>query len=118
MMRYRVIKTRKADSENPLKLEKGEHVLIKGGSKKTDWPGWLFCESKDNQGWVPEQLVHRNSDLGSVIMDYDATEFDLELGEVIVRDYELNGWIWGYKKGNPEDFGWIPKNHIERIQIK
>lgn len=115
-MKYKVIKCRKSEFENPIVLSEGDHVLVKELSDKNgDWPGWFYCESRNNEGWVPYQMMRLYADLGVMTNDYDATEFDLELGEVIVRDYELNGWIWGHKLGCPDKMGWTPLNHIERL---
>lgn len=32
--------------------------------------------------------------------DYDATEFELNIGEIIIEEKTLNGWIYGIKKEN------------------
>lgn len=113
---YRVIKPRKADSENPIILRKGEKVLCSQESEEGDWAGWVFCESDHGEGWVPMQIVNRVEDLGTIIEDYNAREFDIEVDELINMEKELNGWIWGYKKDKPGISGWVPLNHLEEVE--
>lgn len=49
-----------------------------------------------------------------VVNNYKS-EFDLSAGECIITNRELNGWIWGFKESNPEDYGWAPLNHLKEI---
>jgi len=117
MRRYRVIKERQPETLNPIKLKEGQSVIVKDESDPNgEWAGWLYCESKDNEGWVPKQLVRRKADLGCLEYDYDANEFELLVGEVIQSEYILNGWVWGYKVNTPEKYGWTPLNHVERFK--
>ncbi|WP_240837308.1 SH3 domain-containing protein [Acidaminobacter sp. JC074] len=114
MRKYKVIKARQPETLNPIKLKEGDSVIVKKESNpQGDWAGWLYCESRDNAGWVPKQLVRRKADLGCLDYDYDAHEFELEIGEVIQSEYILNGWVWGYKVDEPGIHGWTPLNHVE-----
>lgn len=116
-MKYRVITSRKTEFENPIKLTKDERVLVLEESNQNgDWANWVNCRSSNNEGWVPRQILNPYSALGvetSVTEDYDATEFDLEVDEILIMQKELNGWIWCYKDGNPNKMGWAPLNCIE-----
>ncbi|SCY56448.1 SH3 domain-containing protein [Alkaliphilus peptidifermentans] len=113
---YRVIKSRKTDYENPIKVYEGEKVICKEESNEAgDWAGWVYCKSDNNEGWIPKQIINKSGDIGLVVEDYDATEFDVEVDEIIIMDKILNGWIWGAKKDNPLIKGWIPLNHLEKI---
>lgn len=114
MIEYRVIKSRKADSDNPIILRAGEKVICGETSKDDgDWAGWIFCASENNEGWVPKQIIDRSGDVGFVLEDYDAREFDVEVDEIIIMDKTLNGWIWGSKKDDPLTKAWVPLNHLE-----
>lgn len=111
MKKYKVIKSYRSEFDNPIKLSKGEHVTIIEKSNPTgDWAGWLLCKSCDNKGWVPHQIVDAN---GLVIENYDAREFDLDIGEILLAEKELNGWIWCNKLDNDDIKAWAPHNHIE-----
>lgn len=116
MTKYKVVKARQSEIENPINLKKGDNVLIKEYSNpEGDWAGWVYCESKNNAGWIPHQIIRSKADLGFIEKDYDATEFDLSEEEVIIQSYELNGWVWGYKENEPHQYGWAPINHMEKL---
>ena len=103
MKKYRVIKN--------------QHVLCKEESNPNgEWPNWIYCETKDNEGWIPKSIIRRKSDLGVMEEDYDAKEFDIKKDEVIVMSKSLNGWIWGHKEEAPGIYAWAPLNHLEEIE--
>lgn len=116
MIEYRVITARKAEIGNPVTVKKGDNVICIEESDETgDWAGWVYCQSTDSSGWIPRQIIHRNGVHGMIQEDYDAKEFDIEVDEIIIMEKMLNGWIWGYKKENPQIKAWVPLNHIECI---
>ncbi|MCT4598317.1 MAG: SH3 domain-containing protein [Vallitalea sp.] len=116
MNEYRVIKSRKAESNNGIVLKKGQKVICcQDSDENGDWANWVLCKSEDNSGWVPKQIIDREEDKGTILEDYNAVEFNIEVDEIIVMEKELNGWIWGYKKGNQTKKAWTPLNHIEII---
>lgn len=116
MSMYRVIKSRKTDSDNPIVLHKGDKVIcIEESSVDGDWAGWIYCKSENNEGWVPKQIINRNNDIGTILEDYDAREFDIEVDEIIIMNKILNGWIWGTKQYDPLTKGWAPLNHLEEV---
>jgi len=117
MKKYKVIKSRKSEFDNPISLSCGEEVTcIEESNPNGDWPGWVFCKTKDNEGWIPYQIIDRNGSVGRILKDYNAVEFDLEEDEILVMDYELNGWIWCYKIDRPDTKAWAPLNCIEEIE--
>jgi len=116
MKQYKVIKDRKTPFKKPLILKKYDTVIL--GNKYTDnpnWPGWICCKTENNAGWIPKQIVKRNGNKGIIIDDYDATEFNIKIGEIIVMEKCLNGWIWGYKKNNPHKKAWAPLDFLEEV---
>lgn len=116
MCKYRVIKSRKTDSDNPIIVFKGEKLIcVEESNEDADWAGWIFCKSENNEGWVPKQIINRSGDIGFLLEDYDAREFDIEVDEFITMDKTLNGWIWGTKKDEPLTKGWVPLNHLEEV---
>ncbi|MCC5910563.1 MAG: hypothetical protein JJT76_09025 [Clostridiaceae bacterium] len=115
MSNYRVIRTRKADLDNPIILHKGEKVICGEESSEGDWIDWIFCKSDNNEGWVPKQIINRSGDIGLILEEYNAREFDIDVGEIIIMDKVLNGWVWGNKKDDPSIKGWVPLNHLEEV---
>jgi len=116
MKEFRVIKSRRSEFDNPIKVIEDQTVLcLEESDPLGDWPDWVLCETKDNKGWIPKSIIRRKADLGIITEDYDATEFDLTEDEIVVMDYAKGGWIWGHKSSNPEIKGWTPLTHLEAL---
>jgi|LGOV01.1.fsa_nt_gb hypothetical protein len=116
MKKYKVVKGRVSEFENPIKVSEGENVLIKETSNPDgEWAGWVYCETKNNAGWIPDSIINAKADLGFINEDYNAFELDLVEGEILIRADAKNGWIWCYKDDEPETFGWAPLNHIVKL---
>ncbi len=116
MNAYKVIKARETEFPNPVSVKAGEHVeCIEFSNADGEWAGWVLCKTHDNAGWLPHQILKIKDSSGTVTEDYCAEEFDLEVGEVLYSDKEMNGWIWGYKSFDPNKYAWAPLNHIKRI---
>jgi len=116
MKRYQVVNSYKSEFDNPIILSKNEKVkCIEESDPSGDWPNWTFCKTDSNEGWVPSQIINREGNSGIITEDYSAREFDLSADECIITKRELNGWVWGYKDSNPEDYGWAPLNHLKEI---
>ncbi|KAB3538565.1 GNAT family N-acetyltransferase [Alkaliphilus pronyensis] len=114
MIKYRVVKNRRNEFTNPITVNKNQKVACIEESDDGDWGGWVLCKTEDNEGWIPHQIIKRQGEKGSILEDYCAIEFNLEVGEVLVMEKELNGWIWCYKEGEPKIKAWAPLNHIEK----
>ena len=116
MSRYKVVMARESEFKDPITVCKGEEVVcIEESDGDGDWAGWVLCKTQNNEGWIPYQIIERMDDKGKLLDDYCAVEFDLEMGEVLIMQKELNGWIWCYKEGVPEKMAWAPLNCIEAI---
>ena len=114
---YRVLRSRIADSSNPIKLVANEEVTcIEESDANGDWPNWTLCRNASKEGWVPTQIIKRDGIDGVILEDYDATEFSIEIGEIYISNKTLNGWIWGYREGCPNQLAWVPLNYIELIE--
>lgn len=117
MVEYIVIKHRKTPITNPMILQKDEKVECgEEYNENKNWVGWIWCKTDNNAGWVPKQIIDRNGNKGIILEDYNGTEFDIHVDEVIIMEKELNGWIWGYKKGAPNEKAWAPIDHLEKKQ--
>ncbi len=114
--KYKVIKSRISDSENPIKLIVGESVkCIEESDPNGDWADWILCENSSTQGWIPIQIVEVSGHVGIITEEYSAIEFDIAVGEIIESTKVLNGWIWGRKENSPDE-AWAPLNHLLLIE--
>lgn len=115
MPTYKVIVNRTSETQTPIKLTRGELVKCTEESDPNgDWAGWVYCVGMDKEGWVPKQIIEETHGQHFILEDYDATEFDLNLGEMLVSEKELNGWIWCRKVGQPGVTAWAPLNCLEK----
>ncbi|MFP4050795.1 MAG: SH3 domain-containing protein [Thermoplasmata archaeon] len=119
-MKYKVIKEHKTNHPEPLKLEKGEQVIIDhkyDGPK--DWPNWVYCTKidKSQEGWVPEGIIDKKFNHGIITENYTAKELDIEVGEELEGIKELNGWLWCRKSSDDEE-GWVPLDNLEPLDIE
>jgi uncharacterized protein YgiM (DUF1202 family) len=97
---------------DPLKLKSGEVVTIE--EKESEWKGWLWCKDENGKvGWIPENYIKRKGDMGKLLVNYDATELNVEKGEELEIIKEESVWLWC--KNQNGNFGWIPK---EKMNIR
>lgn len=116
MNEYVVIKDRESEISKPIQLLKGEIIdWIEESDENGDWAGWIYCKGINKEGWVPKQIIKRCEEKGEILEDYDATEFDLKVGDVIVEEKTLNGWVYGIKKEKGGLKAWAPLNHMQRL---
>ncbi len=113
-MEYKVIKQHKGNYPDPIVIKKGETVILRKKSNYWEWPNWVFCESQKTKkaGWVPEQVLLIQGNLGEVKESYNARELDVEIGEMVYLLRELNGWGWCCNKKGLE--GWVPLSCLEQ----
>lgn len=114
---YRAVKSYDEAPDSPIRLSSGETVsVVEESDPAGDWPNWILCRCQCKEGWVPKQIIDVSGDAGIVRENYDATEFNLAPGDVIVAEKELNGWVWGTKQIEPDRYGWAPLNCLERVE--
>lgn len=117
-MKYRVIKNYTDTPKNPISIIKGESLkFVKESDANGDWPNWIFCTGNNKEGWVPKQILINEGENLIAAQDYSAAEHILTVGEIIISEQELNGWIWG-KKVSSDIYGWAPLNHLEKMKIE
>lgn len=115
-MKYRVIKEYSDIPQNPIKIIKNEvFKFIEESDPKGDWPNWIFCKGKNKEGWIPKQILKIKGTHVTSLEYYFAKEHILIKNEIIVSEKELNGWVWGIKKSNPDILGWAPLNHLQKL---
>jgi hypothetical protein len=110
-MKVKVIREYISEFSNPLKLRKGDIVVI--DHSKDKHAGWKFGKINDNEAWIPKAYLDVNGKLGKLNRDYNATELSLKEGQVLEVLYEESGWFW-CKTGEGK-YGWYPKEATEAV---
>ncbi|MEC3883059.1 SH3 domain-containing protein [Halobacillus sp. HZG1] len=109
---YIVTNNHTSNYPNPIKLTKGQTVDM--GERYTgneNWDNWIYCYTVDSklEGWVPEQIIDVR---GKILEDYIAKELNVEIGELLFKQKDLNGWFW-VKKLNSSNEGWVPNENVK-----
>jgi uncharacterized protein YgiM (DUF1202 family) len=95
---------------DPLKLKKGEEVVIT--PKESEWAGWVWCTTMQNKsGWAPEGCLSITGHVGILLRDYDAIELNVGKGDKVVILYEESGWGWCKKVTG--ECGWVPLENMK-----
>ncbi len=119
MKRYRVIRSRSSDYPEPIRLERGDIVIL--GEVFTghgNWPDWIRCSREGVSGWVPRQIIEPlDEGRGRAGENYLARELDVEAGELLLSERELNGWIWCCREQDEDDKGWVPLENLELLTV-
>ncbi|MGR4992189.1 SH3 domain-containing protein [Vibrio rotiferianus] len=114
-MKYKVIKEYTDAPEDPIQVSEGEQLqFIEESDPNGDWANWVFCKGVGKEGWVPKQILTIEGCDVLVRKDYFAKEHTLSVGDELVEEYELNGWIWCEKVGELGEWGWAPLNHLSK----
>ncbi|EGQ7979812.1 MULTISPECIES: SH3 domain-containing protein [Vibrio] len=114
-MKYKVVKEYFDAPENPIRIEKGEILqFVEESNPEGDWANWVYCKGINKEGWVPKQILEIEGDKVVVLKDYFAREHTLVIGDNVVAEYELNGWIWCEKESMPNVYAWAPINHLAK----
>ena len=117
---YIVIQEYENSNPDPIQLNIGDVVTL--GEKSSDdgaWANWIYCVSHKTgkSGWTPVQALQINESVGIATKDYHAKELTVSIGDIMIGDYELNGWIWCLREKDGES-GWVPKDCLNPIYIK
>ncbi|MGL6261931.1 SH3 domain-containing protein [Vibrio sp. WXL210] len=112
-MKYTVVKNYSDAPESPIQVTAGEELqFVEESDSSGDWPNWVFCRGEDKEGWVPKQILELNHSVAHVLKDYSAKEHCLVKGDVLIKEYEVNGWIWCHKVEGNKESAWAPLNHL------
>ena len=101
----------------PIHFSKG--TLLNIGEKyqgSENWDNWYFC-TVDNvlEGWVPTQIIEWiNKHQGYAIADYTAKELNVDHGDLLLGEEQLNGWIWCSRLSDDQS-GWVPLEVLSQI---
>lgn len=115
-MMYKVIKDYTDVPESPIRVTKGEVLqFIEESDPDGDWANWIFCKGMGKEGWIPKQILSVREGKATVLKDYVAKEHTLTVGETLISEHELNGWIWCRKSGESDALAWAPLNHLVKV---
>lgn len=103
--RFRVLADLEVHDPHPLRLAAGAAVRILRGD--LSWPGWVWVESADQAGWIPESFLRQDAD-GSAVLSraFDGADLSAQRGEVLLTREEAPGWI--YAENAEGRRGWFP----------
>jgi hypothetical protein len=119
-MNYIVIEKYETEFINPIILKTGEKVTIgedpNPEMNSATWVNWVYCIKEDgsNAGFVPEQIIRKEGEYGTILQNYSAKELSVEKGEIIKGIEELNGWLWS-KIESTGEIGWIPMDNLKLL---
>lgn len=117
-MRFVTLEEHTSDNKSPIIIKKGIRVRV--GEQSDDagsWPNWIYCYSLEDtgEGWTPRQIVQTEREYGVALEDYSAKELEVEKGELVEGDKEMNGWVWCKKMSDLEE-GWMPKEKLMALK--
>ncbi|SMP51286.1 SH3 domain-containing protein [Anoxynatronum buryatiense] len=109
-MKYQVIRRHEPDTDNPIRLIKGELVIP--GEEATYWKNWTHCTTPGGEkaGWVPAQILKETARGTVVAEDYDAIELTVEAGQILELLKVLNEWGWCRTSEGVD--GWVPMENL------
>jgi len=111
-MRVLVVEPHVSNYPNPIKVKKGEVLLI--GEPDTEFEGWIRAKIKDgNEGWAPIQYIEfsKNSATGVAKTDYSAFELTTYIGQQLRVILELNEWYLAETSDGV--LGWVPVKTVK-----
>lgn len=111
MAKYRVISEREP-AFTSIQIKKGDHFIIKSDIDDN----WVLCESKQGTCVLPKGYITRKADLGTMLIDFNTNELHLQEDDVLVKQYEMHGWVYGYNLNQPDQRGWAPLTHLKLNQ--
>ena len=111
-MEYRVIDSHRSDFPQSIRLRRGDVVSVTDKAS-TAFPDWVFCTTTSEApgGWVPRSILRIDDAGGHVQEDYDATELDADVGDVVEGLRVLGGWVWCRDRRSGR-LGWLPLEKV------
>ena len=109
---YRVTKEYQSPYPEPIIFHKGEKVSIsKEFTDDPDWKNWVWCEGQNNnEAWVPKQYLEIKGNTGTFLIDYNALELSVVVGEVLNIHETVNGFGMAEKQNGER--GWVPLKNL------
>ena len=109
---YRVTEEYQSPYPESIIFHKGEKVSIsKEFTDDPDWKDWVWCEGQNNnEAWVPKQYLEIKGNTGTFLIDYNALELSVVVGEVLNIHETVNGFGMAEKQNGER--GWVPLKNL------
>ncbi|MGC9451020.1 MAG: SH3 domain-containing protein [Oceanipulchritudo sp.] len=105
MPKYRVLADYEVHDPHPLILHEG--VAVEVVRRDPGWPGWVWIQSADQAGWIPENcLNHAEEGPALTTGPFNGTDLSARRGEVLTVLESAPGWI--YARNETGRKGWFP----------
>ena len=77
-----------------------------------EWPAFLWCVHEDGRAaWIPIDYLQKDGTKGRLLTNYDSTELDARVGEILTILKSTGGWLWC--RNSAGKIGWIPEKNVE-----
>ena len=97
--------------EHPIILSRNDKIIIKEWGDSQLWV-WGVNE-RQQEGWIPINILEINDDEAITLKDYDATEMTIGIGETVHILEENSGWYWC--ENATGELGWIPVTCFDKV---
>jgi hypothetical protein len=109
-MNYTVIKKHQPIESKNWIASKGD--IVKFERRPTEYEGWLWCTNMEGESaWAPEEWIEIINGSCRFKRNYNAIELTIQLGEPVIGDIEVSGWIWVVNR--KKAYGWVPRNCLK-----
>jgi hypothetical protein len=105
----RVIKNYTSPYTKPWSMRKGEALQV--GKRDSEWEGWIWCTNARNEcRWVPENYLDIVGQAGVAKIDYESTELEVNVGEILALGEQESDWCWCTNQEGMS--GWVPMENL------
>ena len=112
-MHARVARNYRTQYHDPVTIVVGETVLL--GARDDEWPRFIWgTDPYGRSGWIPDDVLDRDSGEARCIRDYSARELDVDVDESLQLLAETGGWWWCENTRGQQ--GWVPATHLNLEQ--
>ena len=108
-MRARVTTAHRAPDRPPLRLRRGDPVVL--SDRDEEWPQFVWTQAGTLGGWVPAALFDAERGSATALEAYDTTELDVDPGQLVTLHRELADWWWVEDAAGAQ--GWVPSRVLQ-----
>ena len=110
-IKYQVIKNHFKSYDSPPQFKDGAQVIMERRDDR--WRSWIWCSDLDGRSaWIPELILSLDFNNRAILKtDYNSAELSVEIGETVIGNRILDGWIWC--RNNVGNEGWVPEDNLE-----
>jgi hypothetical protein len=106
----RAIKAYTSPYTEPWSMRKGESLQV--GKRDSEWDGWIWCtHARGESRWVPESYLVIVGQKGIAKLDYESTELEVNVGELLTLGEQESDWCWCTNKEGMS--GWVPAEYLD-----